>query len=581
MPELTDNSAEAQPLKEESNAIPPGKVEEEYQEGRRFAHLSRWRTAAFFLSLFLCLTVVFAFSFIIPCPVRPVYLRIWNQTYADAATYNFLAVEDANKDKILDVVFVLKASVGSLNTSCTSEDSPCLFFSAAAGTNGQTLWERALTPEFHWAQCGLRGLGGMDTGCLIAHSQQLTAIDKHTGTILWQQPHLPSFSSQLPVLMVPDLDGDGLGDLVLVGPGPTQTKLRIVSSKMGSLIGSDVVLDSTKTFKHLMHTTASGSHYLLFQTGEIPAILDWQGSGLYAQALWKVAAQARAGSEAGLKRDQVWEKKANDTTGQVLLYSSESLQQVVQIPKESRSPNLLLVSAGSVELVDGDRLQSLWRVNISRVLSEPTTGYFNKDDVPDVVIEDDSDGGTKRSTQHGCPSVNNPAEDLTVSFVLDESNSSADNGPIDLQGEQETEHETFHRVMILDGNSGALLWDMILLIRPNTPVPTSIRTIHTISVFVFWGEMPSQQNSSSTSRKDRFIYMLHPQQPCAVLENSAGTEHIVSFRRQDGLENGVMLTKRKLKEDVPSSRVCWLGDASGNDQAVKAAFDKLRFRQNT
>ncbi|XP_018619798.1 protein FAM234A-like isoform X1 [Scleropages formosus] len=559
MPELTDNSAEAQPLKEESNAIPPGKVEEEYQEGRRFAHLSRWRTAAFFLSLFLCLTVVFAFSFIIPCPVRPVYLRIWNQTYADAATYNFLAVEDANKDKILDVVFVLKASVGSLNTSCTSEDSPCLFFSAAAGTNGQTLWERALTPEFHWAQCGLRGLGGMDTGCLIAHSQQLTAIDKHTGTILWQQPHLPSFSSQLPVLMVPDLDGDGLGDLVLVGPGPTQTKLRIVSSKMGSLIGSDVVLDSTKTFKHLMHTTASGSHYLLFQTGEIPAILDWQdvlaptGSGLYAQALWKVAAQARAGSEAGLKRDQVWEKKANDTTGQVLLYSSESLQQVVQIPKESRSPNLLLVSAGSVELVDGDRLQSLWRVNISRVLSEPTTGYFNKDDVPDVVIEDDSDGGTKR-------------------------------------------------VMILDGNSGALLWDMILLIRPNTPVPTSIRTIHTISVFVFWGEMPSQQNSSSTSRKDRFIYMLHPQQPCAVLENSAGTEHIVSFRTtllergrhacfitlmgsegagQDGLENGVMLTKRKLKEDVPSSRVCWLGDASGNDQAVKAAFDKLRFRQNT
>lgn len=44
------------------------------------SHLLGWRTAAFLFSLFLCLAVVFAFSFILPCPVRPQYLSNWNTT---------------------------------------------------------------------------------------------------------------------------------------------------------------------------------------------------------------------------------------------------------------------------------------------------------------------------------------------------------------------------------------------------------------------------------------------------------------------------------------------------------------------
>ncbi|KAL7873942.1 hypothetical protein SRHO_G00049120 [Serrasalmus rhombeus] len=46
--------------------------------------LTGWRTAAFLLSLFLCLIVVFAFSFILPCPLRPQYLRTWNRTLPNA-----------------------------------------------------------------------------------------------------------------------------------------------------------------------------------------------------------------------------------------------------------------------------------------------------------------------------------------------------------------------------------------------------------------------------------------------------------------------------------------------------------------
>ncbi|KAJ8399905.1 hypothetical protein AAFF_G00406350 [Aldrovandia affinis] len=102
----TDSTAEAQPLKGEEGS--EGPVAPPAPHGKKkgcwgrlgFSRLSHWRTAGFFLSLFLCLTVIFAFSFIIPCPIRPVYLRTWNRTFPQAATYDFLAVTDANKDKV-------------------------------------------------------------------------------------------------------------------------------------------------------------------------------------------------------------------------------------------------------------------------------------------------------------------------------------------------------------------------------------------------------------------------------------------------------------------------------------------------
>ncbi|KAG7492121.1 hypothetical protein MATL_G00010750 [Megalops atlanticus] len=548
----TDSTAEAQPLKGEEGAIGPGPPpppqgkKEGCWNGLGFSQLSNWRTAGFFLSLFLCLTVVFAFSFIIPCPVRPLYLHTWNRTFPQAATYNFLAVADANKDKVMDVLFVLKASEGSLNTTCVNESlpTPCVFVSAVAGTDADTLWERPLAPEFHWAQCGLEGLGDEGGGCLLSHSDQLTAVDKHSGAIVWQQQQPPNLNSKLPVLSVPDLDGDGVSDVVLIGPGlAQQTRLAILSGKTGAQIGSEVVLDpASETFRHLLHTTAKGSHYILLQ----------KDSGLYGQALWKIAAQAKAGSESSLKRDQAWEKKTSTDSGHVLLYSSDSMQHVVRIAKGSGTSNLLLVTAGSVELIDGDSLQSLWSVNASRVLSEPSFGHFNKDGVLDVVIEKDIGNSTKQ-------------------------------------------------VMILDGNTGRVLWEVNLLFRPDTPKPASVNTINSFSVFVFWGKLPSGNNSSRLTSRDRHSYMLHPHFSSVLLEKSSIIDNIIAFKatllergrhacyimltgpQGEGAEGTVMLTKRKLKDDVPDSRVHRLGDHRDGetDQEIKDAFTRLRFSKDT
>lgn len=93
--ETTGSAAEADPLKRGEDGVETGIApsatelkKKSCKEVLGFSKLTHWRTAVFFLSLFLCLTIVFAFSFIIPCPVRPQYLISWNRTFSEAGAYN-------------------------------------------------------------------------------------------------------------------------------------------------------------------------------------------------------------------------------------------------------------------------------------------------------------------------------------------------------------------------------------------------------------------------------------------------------------------------------------------------------------
>ncbi|NWS11810.1 F234A protein, partial [Pachyramphus minor] len=187
-----DSEAEIHPLKTEEV-----KAQENHENSveRRIiskqtaglSRLSRWRTAAFFVSLFLCLVIVFAFSFVIPCPERPLSERTWLQSYNNAVAYKFLALEDVNEDKVQDVVFVFKASNGSssFNSSCLDEGlpSPCAFVAAVSGTNGRALWECPAAEDVEWMECGIQQLGGAGApGCLVVGKPvALTALDLRTG----------------------------------------------------------------------------------------------------------------------------------------------------------------------------------------------------------------------------------------------------------------------------------------------------------------------------------------------------------------------------------------------------------------
>lgn len=89
--ENTVIAAEVDPLKraEDGGEMPSsaGLKKKTYNRVLGFAKLTHWRTAVFFLSIFLCLAIVFAFSFIIPCPVRPQYLISWNRTFIEAGVH--------------------------------------------------------------------------------------------------------------------------------------------------------------------------------------------------------------------------------------------------------------------------------------------------------------------------------------------------------------------------------------------------------------------------------------------------------------------------------------------------------------
>lgn len=84
-----DLEAEIHPLKNEDvklqeNLGDPLKKEDNLKSASPQSRLSRCRTVALFLSLFVCLLVVFVISFIIPCPDRPVSEGMWRVNYNTA-----------------------------------------------------------------------------------------------------------------------------------------------------------------------------------------------------------------------------------------------------------------------------------------------------------------------------------------------------------------------------------------------------------------------------------------------------------------------------------------------------------------
>ncbi|KAI5106676.1 protein FAM234A [Silurus meridionalis] len=415
--------------------------------------LSGWRTAAFLISIFISLTVVFAFSFILPCPVRPQYLPTWNITQPAEDTYDFLGTGYANDDKVLDIFIIYKSSEGHMNHTGEDLSSSYLFL---LSVNGRALWERPLSPEFDWAECGVGG--DKDQGgnlCVVSHDNKLTTIDLHTGKILWNGSLSPDVKVHPPVISLLDLNQDKNNDIGVLSYShntQSQVKLVILSGRSGEKIGSKSLnVPQEQIRSHLQFSMANEEQYLLLHT--------------------------------------------------------ESLQAVVKN-------------------------------------SLPSFGHFNKDGVPDVVLEEDQGNFTKR-------------------------------------------------VVIVDGQTGSVMWKIFFPFHFKTTHPASVLTLNYYSVFMLWGET----STNDTTVGERSSYLLHPLHSDVLLEKRNHVQHIIAFKalllergrhacylvlsREDGV---MVLTKRKIKGDVSKSAVLevggdgWLeGGASWQTETVKESFLRLRF----
>ncbi|XP_008061916.1 protein FAM234A [Carlito syrichta] len=543
-----DLEAEIHPLKSEDRKSQENlgnrlKNEDNLKSTPPLSRLSRCRTVAFFLSLFLCLFVVFVVSFIIPCPDRPVSQRMWRIDYNIAVTYDFLAMEDINNDKIQDVLFLYKNinSSSNFNRSCIDEgfSSPCTFAAAASGANGSLLWERPVAQDVAVVECAVPQTrdGKAASACiLVDRPGSFIAVNLFTGETLWS--HASSLSQNAfilrPLLQVPDVDGDGAPDLLMLTQEEKQVNSYIYSGSTGLQIGHRGSLGVDGESGFLLHVTRTGAHYLLLPCAS--SLCGYSVKGLYEKV---------AQGNSPFKKDPLWEDMLNTTTHQVLPHSSGAVHHLMHVPGKAGA-DVLLVGSEACVLLDGQELMPRWTLRMAPGLRRPVFGYYKPDTLA-VAVEN----GTS----------------------------------IDRQ------------ILLLDLSTGAILWSQALPSLPGGPPSASLPTADHRSAFFFWGlHEPVGTNETEARGAQHSLYMFHPSLPHVLLELTSISTPIIAFdvvlfepSRHAALvllmgpassdtPGLVSVIKHKVRDLVPSSRVVHLGERGpDSDQAVRDRFSRLRY----
>ncbi|XP_077762018.1 protein FAM234A [Canis aureus] len=547
-----DLEAEIHPLRNEDKRLPetpgnPGHTDEKLKSSPRQPRLSRCRTVVFFLSLFVCLFVVFVVSFIIPCPERPVSQGMWRIDYSAAVTYDFLATEDINRDRIQDVLFLYKNANGSnnFNLSCTDEgfSSPCTFVAAVSGASGSVLWERPAAQDGALVRCSVPQTQGsrMSSACiLVGRPSSFVAVDLFTGETLWSQP--PGFdrntSDLSSLLQLPDVDADGAPDLLLLAQEDKEVSSYLYSGSTGRQIGHRGSLGVGGTAGSLLHVTRAGAHYILFPCPS--SLCSCSVKGLH---------EAATGGASPLRRDLLWERMLNTTPHGPLGRSPGALRHLMHVPGKA-GEDLLLVTSEACVLLDGQDLTPRWTFRTAQVFRKPILGHY-KPDTPAVVIENGT--GTNR------------------------------------------------QILLLDLGSGAILWNQGLPGLPGDPQSASLPTADHRSAFFFWGlhELSELSGTNQTRPQDaqHSLYMFHPTLPGVLLELANISANIVAFQAVlfepsrhaacvllmgpagPDTPGTVSVAKHKVQDLVPGSRVVRLAEGGPDtDQAVRDRFSRLRYR---
>ncbi|XP_070617701.1 protein FAM234A isoform X2 [Erythrolamprus reginae] len=516
--------------------------------GAQPGRLSQWRTAAFFLSLYLCLGVAFAFSFVIPCPVRPASQAAWHRAYDGAAAYAFLAAGDADGDRVQDLIVAFQAGPVPRNASGADRDScsgagfapPCAFLAAQSGTNGSTLWERPVGQELLLMDCSVEH-GGSPACLVLGSPPSLALLDLETGQTRWNEAANFGTNSTVlsPLLKIPDIDRDRVPDFLVFAATGEEIKSFFYSAKFGTQMTFSGSLHLPGLVGHLSHVTKSGACYVLFYT---EALFAYSLKELYRRA-----AGPASPALAILKEDADWEMAIQHRARQVPLASSGDIQYVTKMSEKPGS-HILVARSAMLELVNGQQPSSLWVVEVPHILREPVLGAFGPDEVA-VAIES---------------RVSREAKKVTI----------------------------------VEGSSGATRWEVELLSEGQSPKPSTLATADRRSVFLFWGlYQDKREETGPWPGGQQRLYLFHPSLPTVLLEMTNSTEPIVAF---EGLlfersrhacyvllagppvgssPGRVVLSKRKLKEDILSSRVVWLNQMpQDTDQNVRDYFHRMRFR---
>ncbi|XP_037363746.1 protein FAM234A [Talpa occidentalis] len=545
-----DLEAEIHPLRKEDGKLKdsPGRAPAPGDEAAGHpapqTRLSRCRAVAFFLSLSLCLLVVFVVSFVIPCPERPVSQGSWRVELSSAVAYDFLATEDVDGDKIQDVLFLYKKNSGGSNgsRSCADEgfSSPCTFMAAVSGASGSVLWERPAAQDAALAQCVVaqpKGRTPASACVLVGQPGTLLAVDALTGETLWRRAGGPGGNASVlsTLLAVPDLDADGAPDLLVLTQEGQEVQGSLYSGGSGLQLGHCGSLGPAGASSPLLYKTRAGAHYVLLPCAS--SLCGYPVKGLYETA---------AGRESPLQKDPAWEHKLDPTTHRLPWRSPGAIRYLMLVPGRA-GQDLLLVSAEACVLLDGQELSPRWTLDAAQVFRKPTLGHYKPDTLALAV-----ENGTGSDRQ----------------------------------------------ILLLDAGTGSILWRQALLSLPGDPPPASLPTADRRSAFFFWGRHePAGASQVDPGGPQHSLYLFHPTLPSVLLELANVSAHITAFHvallepsrhaacviltGPAGLDTPglVSVTKHKVRDLIAGGRVTRLVEGGhDSDQAVRDRFSRLRYR---
>ncbi|KAG7262384.1 hypothetical protein CRUP_018308 [Coryphaenoides rupestris] len=475
----------------------------------------------------------------------------WERPLGEAGgvTPPALALWDVDGDAVKDV---LLGETERTNDTHPLQGTKVHSAVALSATSGQVLWRYVMRESVMFIQCGLQyqahpvplpaggaalraypetapllvGQRERASGpvCLLITKNVLTAINGTTGRKLWSVP-LESIESQ--AVLLPDLQGDTVPDLLVATLPADQVSdlsLTLLSGLTGAKLGRPVTFNLTaqgKLIGPLLHETQRGAYYILFGLGTVEAV-----------SLWDVYVRATGEAPLGdsLRQNEVdWERlKKTNSSSLLHLYRYPALE-AAPPNRRTEQVNFLLPlvvgfgnnhnsldsrtnlnwTRGDWVLVYGASKLSLlrerdahqdWTFTDAPIHSQPVSGHFNKDGIPDLFIQHSANG--------------------------------------------------IRKVQIVDGASGHILWKAEFLCPHLVLEASAIQTTMGLSSFLFWASQPitAKKSSAKTTMAPgiasaepliRNLFLLHPSYPTILLQLASTTDTAVA-----GAEPGAQVVKR-------------------------------------
>ncbi|XP_028636889.1 protein FAM234B isoform X3 [Grammomys surdaster] len=437
------------------------------------------------------MVLVLLCAFLIPCPPRDLHSTWSRRLGSQGGPFCFimctpggdlspLELADVNRDGLRDVLLTFVTTRNGTEGGGGSQptaDLVCL-----SGMNGSTLWSSPLPEEAQDVTCLDLIPGSVaKTICLVTGTRKmLSAFNATSGKVLWTlNPNdLSNGTLAAPVVVLPDLDEDGVRDLVVLTIGESQPDLcfLLVSGRTGRPVGRPVkynVVGVGNLIGPQVYITASGAVYILFGFGNIRAVAL---RDIFVQA------QNRDSSPPSLQIEEPeWEKHRSVNLSELIDVYSDGVEllQLVKAP-DSNSSSLLITTRQSLVLLRGQDLTIHWKLDLQGLHSQPAPGYFTDDQTLDFFVQ----------TQDG---------------------------------------EGIKKVTVVDGGSGSIVWSYSIPCHMKETPITSAITSDQKSVFLFWAEaltaasLSSDDSSGAEPPGLYHLYLLHPAFPSLLLELSNTT----------------------------------------------------------